>query len=403
MTLSRNTRGPRRLAAQFALLLPCALPASAEERFVDITRLDGTSLSGELRQVFPVILLKVASGDEALNWSDVLSLTPRGSQPRESAARGPFHVTLADGSSIDARIVAAGDGRAALGFGDGQLARLDLSAIRSIVAVRPPEAARQQVETALASAQPNEDLAVVAQGDRTVTLNGALREVLPTHAVFSWNGRDLRLPLERVAALRLARPTPRGADCRVTLTSREVIAGRVVSGDDRRLSVQSATLGRVELSWEGVMRIDCAGDKLTFLSDLRPARYDFTPLFHKRWPFASDRSLLGGPLRLGGRTYSRGVAMRSRAVLTYAVAGEFRQFAATVGVSDEMEQHGWADVAVLGDGRTLWAARDLRGGQPAREVLIDVSGVHELTLFVDYGGDLDVADHVIWALARLIR
>ncbi|NUQ48647.1 MAG: NPCBM/NEW2 domain-containing protein [Phycisphaerae bacterium] len=182
-----------------------------------------------------------------------------------------------------------------------------------------------------------------------------------------------------------------------------MIAGRVVSGDGRRLSVQSPTLGRVELGWEDVARIDCAGDRLTFLSDLRPTRYEFTPLFHKRWAFASDRSLLGGPLRLGGRTYSRGVAMRSRAVLTYSVAGEFRQFAAAVGISDEMEQRGRADVAVIGDGRTLWDARDLRGGQPPREVLIDVSGVQELTLVVDYGGDLDLADHVIWALARLIR
>jgi len=95
--------------------------------------------------------------------------------------------------------------------------------------------------------------------------------------------------------------------------------------------------------------------------------------------------------------------MHSRAALIYALNGRYRQFAAVVGIADEMAERGDVTVAVVGDGRILWEAKGVRGGETPREVLVDISGVKELGLHVDFGGQLDLSDHVCWAFARVIR
>ncbi|RMF82449.1 MAG: hypothetical protein D6744_06075 [Planctomycetota bacterium] len=58
---------------------------------------------------------------------------------------------------------------------------------------------------------------------------------------------------------------------------------------------------------------------------------------------------------------------------------------------------------VVGDGQVLWESPSVRGNQPPQELLVDVTGVRRLTLVVDYGADLDLSDHVIWALPRVMR
>jgi hypothetical protein len=58
---------------------------------------------------------------------------------------------------------------------------------------------------------------------------------------------------------------------------------------------------------------------------------------------------------------------------------------------------------ISGEGRELWRRTGIRGGQPAVAVAVDVVGVKNLIVTVDYGARYDIGDHLVLADAALIR
>ncbi|NOX53616.1 MAG: hypothetical protein GXP27_04105, partial [Planctomycetes bacterium] len=59
-------------------------------------------------------------------------------------------------------------------------------------------------------------------------------------------------------------------------------------------------------------------------------------------------------------------------------------------------------VTISGDRRTLLDA-DVRGTDPARIVDLDVTGVRMLQIHVDFGKNLDIADHLDLADAKVVK
>ena len=59
-------------------------------------------------------------------------------------------------------------------------------------------------------------------------------------------------------------------------------------------------------------------------------------------------------------------------------------------------------VVISGDGNPLFEA-DVRGSDPPRELDLDVTDVRDLEILVDFGGDLDISDHLDLAEARVIK
>jgi hypothetical protein len=403
----------------FPIVCAAALlaPAVAAPPTLEVARLDGQVAKGRLLEFAPEIVLQTDTGRLSSPWSEVLSVRPiaEAAATRPAAADFPLRFELADGSAFGGRIEAAGETGLTVRFAANATSRLDLSMIRSITAKSAAPAAREKLNQVLADAQrladahgetgsPDlSDTAVVARGTEVLVLRGRVRRLAPDNVTFDWNGRELPLPWERVAGLLFARPSPRSAACMVRMRGGDVFGGQVAGGSDESVVLHSGILSNLELAWAGIERIDCRSERLVFLSDIKPKRYDFEPFFDKTWDFATDRSLTGKPIRLGGREYARGIVMHSRAALTYRLDGRFEQFAAVAGILDEMDQRGCVGMSVIGDGRVLWQAVGVRGGQPPREILVDVAGVQELTLGVDFDQELDLSDHAAWAFARLIR
>jgi len=116
-----------------------------------------------------------------------------------------------------------------------------------------------------------------------------------------------------------------------------------------------------------------------------------------------NRSVLGSPISIGGRTFERGIGTHSRTEISYPIGGEFEQFAATIGIDDAVRPLGSVVMQVKGDGKTLFDSGALTGETPPRDILVDVKGVQTLTLLVDYGDGLDASDHAGWGDARLLR
>jgi len=395
-----------RTLAICCLLLASVPPLRSAAVEVEVTRLDGHTVRGRVVAVTSRIVLQTPQGKAELAWPNVLSvrrLDPRGPTSAPAAAEEPLRFELTDGSRFSGRITNASADELVVRLWGSRTCRLAADAVRAIVATSASAAARHEITAAQQSSEDAQDVAIVARGEDVVVLRGVVKRIDPQRVLFTWSGREVALPWERVGGLVFARPTPRGASCTITLLGGDVFAGRVAAGDDESLTLQSGVFDNLVLPWSRVERIDCRSERLVFLSDLEPRHYEFHPFFDKHWDFARDKTLTGKPIRLGGRRYDKGITMHSRSGLAYRLDGAFRQFAAEAGIVDEMDGRGCVALRVIGDGEVLWEAACVRGGEPPRQVLVDIGGIEELVLIVDYDQDLDLSDHACWAFARLIR
>ena len=114
-----------------------------------------------------------------------------------------------------------------------------------------------------------------------------------------------------------------------------------------------------------VVQIDLSRGKIVYLSDLKPESVVYTPFFpldkvlpaeEKFFRLREDQNLESKPLRLGGKRFSRGLALCSRTEAVYYLPGRFRHFEAAAGIDDDVRPRGRVHLIVRGDGKLLWEA-----------------------------------------------
>ena len=117
----------------------------------------------------------------------------------------------------------------------------------------------------------------------------------------------------------------------------------------------------------------------------------------------TGRSVQGGPLRVGERTFTHGLGTHARSDIVYDLNGQYDRLAAWVGIDAEMKAYPEASVIfkVLGDGRELYSSGVMRVDTPAKQVDISIAKVSELTLVVEDAGDGIACDHADWGEAVL--
>ncbi len=115
-----------------------------------------------------------------------------------------------------------------------------------------------------------------------------------------------------------------------------------------------------------------------------------------------NRSVEGHELSIGGRKFAQGLGTHADGVLRIALGGKAQRFTASVGVDDETGGRGSVTFRVVGDNKTLWESGVMRGGAPAKEVSVDITGVQTLLLAVGDAGDGMDHDHADWADARIV-
>jgi len=114
-----------------------------------------------------------------------------------------------------------------------------------------------------------------------------------------------------------------------------------------------------------------------------------------------NRSCEGRPLRVGGRTWEKGLGVHAPSKGVFDLEGNAARFEATVGVDDE--SFGTVTFRVLGDGKLLWDSGRISARDKTRtkDVSVDLAGVQILTLEVtDFDGNRD-GDHADWLDARI--
>ena len=117
-----------------------------------------------------------------------------------------------------------------------------------------------------------------------------------------------------------------------------------------------------------------------------------------------DRSISNRPLRIGDRSFARGLGTHATSELVFNLDQPYDRFEAFVGVDAAMQSYKDSSVVfvVLGDGRELFRSDLMRIDTPPRHVSVPLAGVRELKLVVTDAGDGINCDHADWADAVLV-
>jgi hypothetical protein len=318
-----------------------------------------------------------------------------------------FH--LADGGHLigvigdpagaaDALSCETGLGRATISFdrlAGVQLQREDTSA-----------KAAELYQAALAARLPGEDVLITRGAEEEVKkLRGRLVNVNAHGGTFIYGDRPRTFKLERLHGIVMAAGA--GNEPQYPLTF-EVSDGSVFSGlierADHERGVLVTSIGKtVDLSLSQLVRVHVASDRVVYLSRLKPVSQRQESLLQNPSPIMMDRSVSGGPVSINGRSFEKGIGVHSYTELVYEIQGQYESFAATIGIDDAARPRGNVVFRVLGDGTPLFESGPITGQDAPKDVVVDVSKVNTLTLIVDYGEELDLADCANWGGARLLK
>ncbi len=283
--------------------------------------------------------------------------------------------------------------------------RIPLETIRGMIFEN--HSAGRRVVTALLELRNKNDTVILKNGDR---VNGELLTIQA--GSLSLEGVVGKIQIERSAVRGVALNSelisfPKVVGKRVLLTLSD--GSRLTATDvslqaNGLISVDAAFGGKLKFPVSDVISLQFLGGRAVYVSDLEPVEYRFTPFLATRWSLRNDHNVTGGPLRLRGREFAKGLGMHSQSTVSYVLDQRYQQFQATVGIDDSTAGQGSATFAVEVDEKRVFTSDSLTGNSaPLLLPPIDVTGGRRLTLIVGFGQFGDIQDHANWCDALLIR
>ncbi|MEN9841876.1 MAG: hypothetical protein RL376_1676 [Verrucomicrobiota bacterium] len=105
----------------------------------------------------------------------------------------------------------------------------------------------------------------------------------------------------------------------------------------------------------------------------------------------------GSRISIDGTTYNHAVGTHSNGMIVVELNGIATQFKSTVGVDDNANEDGSVRFTLIGDGVVLAKTDVMYKQDKPRALNANISGVKQLVLKVDDGGDGISNDHAVWA------
>jgi hypothetical protein len=367
----------------------------------ELTTLRGERFQGPLVELTESGALLRQEGQERLvPLAEILDLR------LESAAAEPAvgpRVLLVDGTRLTCRDVTIEQGVAQFEPLEGSRVSVP---VNRLLAVRFGHSTARLDEAwdALLKRESKNDLLVIRKEDQLDFLSGAAGD-LAEKISFLVDGEEIPVARDKVYGLILRRKAPALAKvaCQVGLTAGDQLCAASVQLDEQSLRARLCSGVELTLPATRALLVDFSAGKVRYLSATEPREVKYVPFFDLVREYRRDRSLDGTPLSLAGKTYARGLALHSRTLLKYRIGGEYSRFQALAGIDDSVRRLGQVRLLITGDGKTLFDA-EIKGVDAPRVLDLEVTGVRDLEILVDFGGDqLDIADHLDLADARLIR
>ena len=179
----------------------------------------------------------------------------------------------------------------------------------------------------------------------------------------------------------------------------------VVLGNQQRLDAFDASRQFVA----AIARISGNPRKVTWISDMEPARYRFMQEGGLEWPLGRDKDLFGRPLIVADEVVQHGLVVHAPAQVAYRWDGRAAKFLADLdligageGASSDIGSVE-CKVLVAREGKLVEVFKSpvLRRETPPAPVQVDVDGAQLIVLLVEDADQGMVGDHVLWRDARL--
>jgi NPCBM/NEW2 domain len=256
----------------------------------------------------------------------------------------------------------------------------------------------------LAAREVNQDMLVLAKANVLDHLDGTVGAIDDKMIHFVLDGDERTAKREKLFGIVYARRNAEAGKpvCELSLAGGDLLKAQSVGWADGQLKVGLLGGATLTLPAEQALSLDFSSGKVRYLSQLEPREVKYTPFFDQVWTYCRDRPRDGGSLRLGNKEYARGLWIHSRTFLKYRLSGDYRRFQAVMGIDQAVAPLGNVHVVISGDGKTLLES-DVRGSDQPQNLDLDVAGVRDLEILVDFGGDLDIADHLDLADAKVIK
>jgi hypothetical protein len=389
------------------LLVPCVVAAAP---LVQVNTLDGRTIEGELQGITSESIAVQSGGEESKVKSSELHSLALKTPAEPSATKPSAWVELADGSRLAATSFLSKDGKVTVTLTDGAQLATSVKQVRSVrySKLDEPEADASATEA-------TGDLLGIRKRDSVDFLEGVIGDVTKEAVHFSVDGQSIPVNPSRVDSLVYAKRAGDGPGpaptCIVEETSGAKLKAKSVELAEGKLRLTLISGGNIERPLDAVRRLDFSAGRLTYLSDLKPESVEWTPFFDlgKQSPALAkflgprfDRGREDSVMRLDEKAYKRGVSLTSRTKLVYRLPAQSKRFRALAGIDDGVGNLGSVQLVIQGDDRQLYSGK-LTGSDPPVELDLDLAGVRRLTIFVDFGDDLDVADHLNLCEARIVK
>lgn len=214
---------------------------------------------------------------------------------------------------------------------------------------------------------------------------------------------QVRLPAP--AAGPAAQPAPAKAPNAIQhlrLVTGERIDGRIDALDDQVCAIDTTWGQTIKVPSGLISSLWSDGGPLTPLSTVRPATVKQIGQFDESTPLRLDRNQRGGFLTVFGQRAERGIGCQARCELSYQLDGSCTALVGAVGIDDGAGAGGAAAFQVFVDGKVAFNVAS-RGGQPAKLMLVPLSGAKLLQLVVEFGPGASLTGAADWCWPVLVH
>lgn len=410
----------------WAILTTTLLLAAGPD--VSATTLSGRQIAGQLVALsVESAQLQTGNGPITVASSELLSLKP--SDAASATTSSPrVWIELIDGSTVVAKECLVAKGVARVTLLDDTAIETSTRSLRSVRLqshdsdlARRSQLAKQWQEAHGAKA--SADLIVIrklsgeAGDDEKSTavldqLEGTLGDVTEDKVHFTYEEQSIPVDRAKVEGLLYFHAAGRQLPdplCRIVDSAGSTWNVKSIGLLGETIQLTSVAGVKAEVPLSRIAIIDYAAGKIAYLSDLEPEAVEWsnaygatTAALSKLFAPRRDVSFSGEPISIAGASHDKGLALHSRTLVEYRLAGKYSKFLAVAAIDDKVRPAGDVLLTVSVDGKRLGEHR-IRGNDEALTLEYDIRGGRKLSLLVDFGGGLDIGDRLHLGSARIIK
>lgn len=370
----------------------------------DLSALGGKNLSGTVTSITPTeVVMKSDDGTTvATPMSQVLAIRMREVRPIEPGSKY-IDVRLLDQTVIHCKDVEFQGKDLELSLFSGTKLKVSLNSIVSFLRDGQNQVQARKFDE-IANQKLKIDRIVILNGEDFNVLKGTLGQVNAKDKTIEFKslevGKQVDIPIARLQGMVFYRPdSPTEIPvCKVYDVDGNMLIAAKLAHDGSKLTMTTTLGNQVTLPAEALARLDFNMGKLTYLSDMEPAKVVEKSGIGLVHHYRRDKNQDGQPITING-PFAKGLSMHAHTELEYNLGGKFKEFRAVAGVDVRTGAESQAKLTIYCDGVEVFS--DVISAKNTRSLNINVKDVTTLRIVVGSGNILDLHDHASLGDARV--